>query len=62
MAMAVGNMGGAVRTALRSRGRRKPTAKPYFQPQRRPHSSTGRCMGQSMFPIWGICPVKKGRM
>ena len=47
--------------AERISGRTKPTTPPYCQPQISPHSRTGRCMGSSMLPTWGICPVKKGR-
>ena len=54
-------MGGIPNITYRSSGSTKPTTPPYCQPQIKPHSSTGRCIGSSMLPIWGICPVKKGR-
>ena len=37
-----------------------PATRPYCQPQTKPHSSAGMCMGLSMAPNWGICPVKNG--
>ena len=39
----------------------KPTASPQPQPQTNPQSRAGMCIGQSMEPICGICPVRKGR-
>ena len=60
IATAVGYSFGVVNSILRSRGRIKPTPRPHCQPQMSPHSSTGMCIGNSIFPIWGICPVKKG--
>jgi hypothetical protein len=45
---------------LRNNGDMKPTARPYGHPQMKPQSSTGRCIGRSMFPNCGICPVKNG--
>ena len=47
-------------SAKRSSGSTKPISAPYCQPQTSPQSSTGRCIGSSMLPIWGIWPVKKG--
>ena len=60
MAVAVGNSGGMPRVTERSSGAMKPTASPHGQPHRKPHSSTGMCMGQSILPISGIWPVRKG--
>ena len=40
----------------------KPTANPYFQPQMKPHNKTGMCIGRSILPICGICPVANGRI
>ena len=60
MAAAVGKRGGIPNSAERSSGVTKPTAAPYCQPQISPHRNTGMCMGSSMLPICGICPVKKG--
>lgn len=59
---AVGNIGGIPRATERSRGEINPTARPQGQPHINPHISTGMCIGQSIAPIWGICPVKKGNM
>ena len=41
-------------------GAAAPTARAYTGPHRKPHSSTGRCMGDRALPICGICPVRKG--
>ena len=60
MARAVGNMGGIPKSTERSTGATKPTTRPQGQPQTKPHSSVGMCMGESMLPICGICPVRKG--
>ena len=56
----MGNRGGIPNKTERIRGTMKPTAAPYCQPQISPQRNTGMCMGSSMLPIWGICPVKKG--
>ena len=61
MATAAGNIVGMPKSAERSSGAIKPTASPHGQPQTKPHSSAGMCIGQSMEPICGICPVKNGR-
>ena len=45
----------------RSSGATAPTAMAHQGPQRKPASSTGMCMGLRALPIWGICPVRKGR-
>ena len=60
MATPVGNMTGMPNRTLRSSGAVTPTASPQGQPHRKPHSSTGMCMGQSIAPISGIWPVMKG--
>ena len=39
-----------------------PTIKPYLQPQISPHNKIGICIGKSILPICGICPVNKGRI
>lgn len=44
---------------LRS-GETNPTTAPYCHPQRNPQRSAGMCMGQSIEPICGICPVRNG--
>ena len=60
MATAVGNITGIVNMAERITGRIIPTASPYCHPQISPQKKTGRCMGKSIFPTSGICPVKNG--
>lgn len=60
MAAAMGSMGGEPSVTLRSSGKTAPTAAPHGAPHTKPHSSTGMCMGQSMAPNLGICPVKNG--
>ena len=61
MATAVGNISGMPKSTERRSGEMNPTASPHGQPQTKPHSSAGMCIGQSMEPICGICPVKNGR-
>lgn len=39
-----------------------PTASPYGQPHKNPQRRTGRCIGESILPIFGICPVKNGKI
>lgn len=51
---------GGIPNIERSRGERKPTARPHGQPHKKPHSSAGMCMGQSIEPILGTWPVKNG--
>ena len=53
-------MGGNPNNTERKRGATNPTASPQGQPQIKPHSKAGICIGQSMEPISGICPVIKG--
>ena len=45
---------------LAANGITAPTARPYGQPHTMPHSSTGMCIGSSILPICGICPVISG--
>ena len=47
-------------SAERSSGHKKPISSPQGPPTIMPHSSTGMCIGKSMEPISGICPVKNG--
>lgn len=58
--MAVGNIGGIPKIAERSKGAINPTASPQGAPQKNPHRITGMCIGQSIDPICGTWPVKKG--
>jgi hypothetical protein len=39
-----------------------PEIKPYFQPHKKPQIIIGKCIGQSILPICGILPVKKGKI
>ena len=57
---AVGNKGGMPNVRERNSGAAKPTASPQGQPQIKPQSNTGRCIGHNMAPMDGICPVKNG--
>lgn len=57
---AVGNIGGIPSVKERRRGATNPTSSPQGAPQKNPHKSTGMCIGQSILPICGICPVKNG--
>ena len=57
---AFGNIGGIPNTNERKIGAIKPTLSPIGAPQKNPHNSTGICIGQSIAPICGICPVKNG--
>ena len=61
MQIAIGKKIGTPRETERSKGAIKPTASPQGQPQIKPQSKTGICIGQSIEPISGICPVTKGR-
>ena len=60
IAIAVGYSVGMPKRRERVSGRTAPTARPYFHPQISPHSRTGMCIGSSIRPTAGICPVKKG--
>ena len=51
---------GMEKRAKRSSGVIRPTARPYFQPQINPQRRTGMCIGNSLFPISRICPVRNG--
>ena len=57
---AVGNIGGIPNSPERKSGATRPTKSPHGAPQKNPHSNTGICIGQSIAPICGICPVKNG--
>jgi hypothetical protein len=62
MQTAVGNIGGNPPViSERKTGATAPTVKPHCQPQINPQSNTGICIGQSIEPISGICPVRKGK-
>ena len=58
--MAFGNIGGIPKIRERRIGATNPTANPHGPPQKKPHNNTGMCIGQSIEPISGICPVKNG--
>ena len=60
MPMPVGYSTGMPNSSPRSSGITAPTARPYGQPHTMPHSSTGMCIGSSILPICGICPVISG--
>jgi hypothetical protein len=38
----------------------KPNINPYGHPHMNPIKSTGICIGKSILPICGICPVRNG--
>ena len=57
---AVGYIGGMANITERRSGATAPTASPQGQPHTKPQRSTGICMGESIEPICGICPVKNG--
>jgi hypothetical protein len=57
---AVGNIGGIPNVKERRSGAIKPIASPQGAPQKNPHNNTGICIGQSIEPTCGICPVKNG--
>ena len=44
-----------------SRGTTAPQAAPYRQPQRKPQSSTGMCIGRNTPPKLGTAPTKGTR-
>ena len=60
IAIPVGIRGGIPNTKNLRIGAIKPTSRPYGHPHKKPHKSTGICMGHNAFPNCGICPVKKG--
>jgi hypothetical protein len=60
MQNAVGNIGGIPSVKERRSGAINPTKSPHGAPQKNPQSKTGICIGQSIEPICGIWPVKKG--
>ena len=60
MQSAVGYIGGIPNSTERRGGATTPTASPQGQPHTKPQRSTGMCMGESIEPICGICPVKNG--
>ena len=57
----MGYRGGIPNSTERSSGAIKPRTRPHGPPSTKPASSTGKCMGQSMLPIWGTWPVIMGR-
>ena len=59
--IAFGYIAGIPNIIERVTGNITPTASPYCQPHIRPHKNTGICIGSIIFPISGICPVRKGR-
>jgi len=62
MQIAVGNRAGMPSVNERKIGTTRPTTAPQTGPQIKPQSKTGRCMGQSMEPIFEICPVRNGNV
>jgi hypothetical protein len=60
MQKATGKRGGIPKINERSNGAINPTAIPHGAPQKKPHNNTGICIGQSIDPTCGICPVKNG--
>ena len=62
MHIAFGSMTGIPNVTLLSNGVINPTIRPYGPPRIYPHSNTGMCMGQSIFPTAGICMVINGRI
>jgi hypothetical protein len=61
MTTAVGNIGGMPKSRLLNTGVRRPIASPQGEPRTKPAMRTGKCMGKSICPILGICPVRKGK-
>jgi hypothetical protein len=57
----VGNNGGILSTKERRSGAVTPTKSPQGAPQINPQRITGICIGKSIAPTCGICPVKKGK-
>jgi len=62
MHIALGNNNGIPKVTDRNNGAVTPIKAPQVPPHIKPHNKTGKCMGQSIFPICGICPVKNGRI
>ena len=62
MHTAFGKSAGMPNRTPRKSGVINPINRPYGHPQIYPHNSTGICIGQSIFPIAGICIVIKGRI
>jgi hypothetical protein len=60
MESAMGNIGGIVKSKLLSIGVTNPKVSPIRGPHKKPHRIIGICMGSSLFPSSGICPVIKG--
>ena len=60
MATAV-STGGMWKSRLRSSGAIAPTAPAHHGPHKKPHRYTGMCIGDSIPPTCGICPVRNGR-
>ncbi len=58
--MAIGYIGGIWKIILLKIGMTNPIKRPYKGPQIYPVSKAGMCIGKSLLPILGICPVKKG--
>ncbi len=61
IAAAVGNSGGMPRISERSSGETAPTTSPYTGPHTKPVRNAGMCIGESIAPTAGICPVRNGR-
>ena len=53
---------GIEKSMQRSNGVMAPVMSPYFHPHTNPHIIIGRCIGNNLFPISCICPVKNGRI
>ena len=60
MPTADGKKGGMVNIAERISGRMNAIGVANSQPQMSAHKNTGMCIGRSMLPICGICPVRNG--
>ena len=58
--MAIGYIGGIPKIMLLKIGMINPIKRPYKGPQIYPVNKAGMCIGKSLLPILGICPVKKG--
>ena len=53
-------IGGIENNPNLNNGATKPTTLAHFQLTKNAHNSTGKCIGQSIAPICGTCPVTKG--